>query len=63
MRCMHFSPLMIVLIGTACAKTPPAPPSPSIVHDTVFVRETARVDTVVDPDTRQRLTQMEAEVL
>jgi Bacterial SH3 domain len=50
--------------AAACAKTAPPSPSPTVIHDTVLVAQTAaRVDTVVDPDTRQRLSQMEADVL
>jgi hypothetical protein len=62
MRCVRFSPLVIVLMGLACAKVPPSPPAPAVVHDTV-IQTVPRVDTVVDPETRQRLTQMEADLL
>lgn len=48
----------------ACAK-PAADTAPGpVARDTVYVdRVVTRVDTVADPDTRQRLTQIEAEVL
>lgn len=51
--------------AAACAKSPPATtPEPQVVHDTVYVdRATTVVDTVVDPETRQRLSQMEADLL
>jgi hypothetical protein len=56
--------LLLVLPLAACAKAPPGDvaPSPAAVRDTVFVDRT-RVDTVADPETRQRLAQIEAEVL
>lgn len=56
--------LLLVLPGMACATAPPggAAPSPAAVRDTVVVTR-LRVDTVVDPETRQRLSQVEVEVL
>jgi hypothetical protein len=64
MRVARGFPLPILLWVAACAKTAPPAPAPTVIHDTVLVRQgVARVDTVVDPDTRQRLSQMEADVL
>lgn len=56
----------VLLLGAACAKSPDGGLTPEtvVVHDTVFVdRAVSRVDTVADPETRQRLSQIEAEVL
>jgi hypothetical protein len=57
--------LLLPLAGAACAKAPPeSAPEPVVVHDTVYVdRTVARTDTVADPETRQRLSRIEAEVL
>jgi hypothetical protein len=55
----------LIVAGAGCAKaSPETAVQPVRVTDTVVVRETTtRVDTVVDPDTRQRLVQMEADLL
>jgi hypothetical protein len=64
MRRICLSCSLIALAGAACAKAPPSGPAPSVIHDTVVVQPAVgRVDTVADPDTRQRLSEMEAEVL
>jgi len=57
--------LVLILPGAACAKAPQgSAPEPAVIHDTVFVdRPVRRTDTVADPETRQRLSQIEAEVL
>jgi hypothetical protein len=60
-------PIAFCLCVTACASTPPpetAPPPVTVVHDTVYVEQViTRTDTVADPETRARLSQMEAELL
>jgi len=66
MRVARGFPLSILFWAAACAPTAASPspsPSPTVIHDTVLVPQAARVDTVVDPETRQRLSQMEADVL
>jgi hypothetical protein len=57
--------LALILAGAACAKPPQqSAPEPVVRHDTVYVERTVtRIDTVADPDTRQRLSQIEADVL
>jgi len=60
--CSSRAALLLVLSGAACAKAPQENGAPSPAgRDTVFVNRT-RTDTVVDPETRQRLTQLEADV-
>jgi len=57
---------MLVLGAIACAATPPETASTPVMtpRDTVYVDRTiTRVDTVVDPETRSRLSQMEADLL
>jgi len=55
---------VLILTGAACAKPPAGAPEPLARTDTVYVdRMITRIDTVADPDTRQRLSQIEAEVL
>ncbi|MDH4043496.1 MAG: SH3 domain-containing protein [Gemmatimonadota bacterium] len=60
-------PIAAALVAaTACAKSPGdgLAPETVVVRDTVFVdRVVSRVETVADPDTRQRLSQIEVEVL
>jgi hypothetical protein len=54
----------MLLLGAACAKPPEHAPEPVVRYDTVYVdRAVTQVDTVADPDTRQRLSELEAEVL
>jgi len=62
---LSLATLVLILSGAACAKAPQASaPEPVVIHDTVYVdRAVTRIDTVADPDTRQRLSQIEAEVL
>lgn len=59
-------PLALALGAAACAPgSPETSPSPVAgIPDTVYVdRVVTRVDTIDDPDTRQRLSQMEADLL
>jgi hypothetical protein len=52
------------MVSAACAPRPAPTPEPVVRYDTVYVdRTVTRVDTVADPDTRQRLSQIEADVL
>ncbi|HEX9632666.1 MAG TPA: SH3 domain-containing protein [Gemmatimonadales bacterium] len=62
--CLSRAALLPVLLGAACAPAPQGngAPSPAGARDTVFVNRT-RTDTVADPETRQRLSQVEVEVL
>lgn len=65
MRLPLFRAAALLILCSACAKTGPETgvPAPGVV-DTVFVeRAVSRTDTVADPETRQRLAQIEAEVL
>jgi len=59
-------PAMLLLGAVACAPKPPETgATPAVLPpDTVYVdRTVTRVDTVVDPETRTRLSQMEADLL
>jgi len=61
---VSFALPFLALMGVACARPGSGAPEPVAHMDTVYVdRVVTTVDTVADPDTRQRLTQIEAEVL
>lgn len=58
-------PLLALAAASCAAQAPPAAlPAPVVTHDTVAVeRVVTRVDTVVDPSLRTRVTQLELDIL
>jgi hypothetical protein len=58
------APIALVAAVACAPAAPEQAPAPLVVHDTVVVERTVtRVDTVIDPALRTRVSQLEADVL